>query len=139
MNFEPDTKVDLMRYGKWEGPFIVTSRTGRTPEHLVLRNPENGVLFEEHVDELSIGYQIRPHTEPERPRACLRCMNTTVNGTAVSRTDNKTKLCTQCETAEALEDMSGRLMPQEDWVYAKMSKAYGIEPVGLTLNKENKQ
>lgn len=66
MIFEDGTQVDLMRYGQWEGPFIVTSRVGRTPEHLVLRNPENGVLFEEHVDQYSVGYQIRPHREKRR-------------------------------------------------------------------------
>lgn len=63
LHFEPGTQVDLMRYGQWEGPFTVTSRVGRTPEHLVLLNPENGVLFEEHADEHSLGYQIRPHLE----------------------------------------------------------------------------
>lgn len=59
LKFEPGTQVDLMRGGQWEGPFIVTDKVGRTPEHLVLRNPENGVLFEEHVDDYSLGYQIR--------------------------------------------------------------------------------
>jgi hypothetical protein len=63
MHFEPGTKVDLMRYGSWEGPFVVTDLVGRTPEHLVLRNPANGVLFEEHVDEYSVGYQIRIREE----------------------------------------------------------------------------
>lgn len=48
--FPVGSDVDLVRYGKWEGPFTVTDKEGRTPEHLVLRNPENGVLFEEHVD-----------------------------------------------------------------------------------------
>jgi hypothetical protein len=67
MSFEPGTKVELMRYGQWEGkPYTVTSHAGRTPEHLVLLNPENGVLFEEHVDEYSIGHQIRPYQE-EKP------------------------------------------------------------------------
>jgi len=61
MKFEPGTEVELVRYGQWEGPFIVTDRVGRTPDHLVLRNPENGVLFEEYVDEHSLGYQIRPN------------------------------------------------------------------------------
>ena len=69
----------------------------------------------------------------ERARACLRCMETTADPFAVSRTDNQTKLCTKCEQAEAIEDHLGQLMPQEDWVYARMSKDYGIEPVGLTL------
>jgi len=55
----PGTKVLLMRGGQWEGPFIVQSGEGRTPEHLILRNPANGVLFEEYVDEYSVGYQIR--------------------------------------------------------------------------------
>jgi hypothetical protein len=53
-------------------------------------------------------------------------MNTTVNGTAVSRTDNTTKLCTDCERAEAIEDYQGILMPKEDWVYTRMAKDYGL-------------
>ena len=73
---------------------------------------------------------------PERPRTCLRCMRREVNGTATSRTDNKTPLCTPCEQAESIEDMQGVLMPQEDWLYAKMSRHHGIEPVGLTLPKK---
>lgn len=59
---EVGTKVELMRHGQWEGkPYTVTSHVGRTAEHLVLLNPANGVLFEEHVDEYAIGYQIRPY------------------------------------------------------------------------------
>lgn len=56
MNYEPGTKVELMRYGQWEGPFIVTDKVGRTPDHLVLLNPANGVLFEEYNDP----YNVRP-------------------------------------------------------------------------------
>jgi hypothetical protein len=59
MHFKPGDKVELMRSGEWEGPFVVTDKVGRTPEHLVLLNPANGVLFEEYVDEYSVGYQIR--------------------------------------------------------------------------------
>lgn len=80
-----------------------------------------------------------PDTEAPRPRACLRCMNTTVNGTAVSRTDNKTKLCSDCELAEAIEDMNGQLTPQENWAYARMSAHYGIEPVGLSITNKKEQ
>jgi hypothetical protein len=49
-HFPVGTDVELMRYGKWEGPFTVTDKEGRTPEHLVLLNPANGVLFEEYND-----------------------------------------------------------------------------------------
>lgn len=131
-SFEPGTQVQIMERGEWVGPFTVTDGKGRTPNHLVLRGRSG--LFEHYND---APHNTRPYPEQERPRACLRCMNTTVNGTAVSRTDNKTRLCSDCELAEALEDMMGKLTPQDEWVYAKMSKAYGIEPVGLTLNKEN--
>jgi hypothetical protein len=55
-----------------------------------------------------------------RQRACHRCMSATVNGTATSRVDNTTPLCTNCEQAEAIEDMLGQLMPKEQWVYSRM-------------------
>lgn len=74
--------------------------------------------------------------EPAKPRTCLRCMRRETNGTATSRTDNATPLCTPCEQAESIEDMHGVLMPQEDWIYAKMSRHYGIEPAGLTLPRK---
>lgn len=58
---------------------------------------------------------------------CHRCMRHEVNGTATSRTDNTTKICTVCEQTEAIEDMWGTLMPKEDWVWTKMCKHYGVE------------
>lgn len=46
----PGAQVEYMQYGEWTGPFSVTGNTGRTPDHLVLRNPANGVLFEVYND-----------------------------------------------------------------------------------------
>lgn len=52
-------KVQLMRRGEWDPEvFTVTDRVGRTPDHIVLRT-SSGNLFEEYVDEYSLGYQIR--------------------------------------------------------------------------------
>lgn len=50
MKFEPGTQVEIMMYGEWVGPYIVTDKVGRTPDHLVLLNPKNGVLFEQYAD-----------------------------------------------------------------------------------------
>jgi hypothetical protein len=63
----------------------------------------------------------------ERIRMCHRCMRHEVNGTATSRVDNSTPLCTLCEQTEAFEDMLGVLMPKEDWAFTKMCKHYGVE------------
>jgi ribosomal protein S27AE len=35
---------------------------------------------------------------------------------ALSRTDNKTEICSECGTIEALEDNFGSLAPQSEWV-----------------------
>lgn len=48
--FPAGTEVEIMEYGEWIGPFTVTAHTGRTPDHLVLLNPKNGVLFESYND-----------------------------------------------------------------------------------------
>jgi hypothetical protein len=50
MTFEPGAQVMILERGEWVGPFTVTGEQGRTPDHLVLRNPANGVLFEEYND-----------------------------------------------------------------------------------------
>lgn len=57
---------------------------------------------------------------------CHRCMRREVNGTATSRVDNTTPLCTVCEQTEAYEDMYGVLMPKEDWAYARLCRQYGV-------------
>jgi hypothetical protein len=49
-------------------------------------------------------------------------MRREVNGTAISRVDNSTPLCTVCEQTEAFEDMLGVLMPKEDWIFTQMCK-----------------
>lgn len=72
MNFEPGTQVELMRYGQWEGPYTVTSQVGRTPDHLVLLNPKNGVLFEEYND---APYNVRPYQEAKVQVPC-QCEHT---------------------------------------------------------------
>ena len=38
---------------------------------------------------------------------------------AVSRTDNKTKVCNLCGMAEAVEVAYGRLLPKEHWSNGK--------------------
>jgi hypothetical protein len=53
-------------------------------------------------------------------------MEATVDGTATSRVDNTTPLCTKCEQAEAIEDYQGILMPKSEWVYTRMCKDFGI-------------
>lgn len=63
----------------------------------------------------------------ERIKMCHRCMRREVNGTARSRVDNTTLLCTVCEQTEAFEDMLGVLMPMESWVFVQMCKHYGVE------------
>jgi glyoxylase-like metal-dependent hydrolase (beta-lactamase superfamily II) len=50
MIFEPGTKVEILERGEWVGPFTVMAMTGRTPDHLVLLNPKNGVFFEHYND-----------------------------------------------------------------------------------------
>jgi len=55
----PGTRVQLMRGGSWDPEvFTVTDHVGRTPDHIVLRT-SRGDLFEEYVDEYSVGNQIR--------------------------------------------------------------------------------
>jgi hypothetical protein len=71
--------------------------------------------------------------------ACHRCMNTTVNGTAKSRTDNTTLLCTDCEVAEAIEDYQGILMPKEDWVWTRMCRTFGLASEFPPREQEQKQ
>lgn len=63
----------------------------------------------------------------ERIQMCKRCFRREVNGTATSRLDSTSPLCTVCEQTEAYEDMLGVLMPMEDWVYFKMLKHYGVK------------
>ena len=38
---------------------------------------------------------------------------------ALSRVDNKTEICSDCGTDEAIESMRGKLSPKNRWVYAK--------------------
>lgn len=49
-------QVEILIEGKWVGPFTVTGRTGRTPDHLVLAG-EHG-LFEHYND---APYNTRPY------------------------------------------------------------------------------
>lgn len=56
-------------------------------------------------------------------------MRREANGTARSRVDNSTPLCTVCEQTEAFEDLLGVLMPKEGWVFSQMCKQFGIKEV----------
>jgi hypothetical protein len=46
----PGDHVEIRVAGSWDGPHTVTAQTGRTPDHLVLINNSNGVLFEHYAD-----------------------------------------------------------------------------------------
>ncbi len=59
-------------------------------------------------------------------RACRRCMNTTADGFATSRLDNKTPLCTGCAQDEAMEDFLGEILPMDQWAYAHMLAHFGL-------------
>ena len=54
-------------------------------------------------------------------------MSALVEGTATSRLDSKTPLCTECERAEAIEDLTGQILPKDQWVYNRMARTYGLE------------
>ena len=60
----PGDHVRIMVGGVLVGPYTVSDKPGRTPDHLVLRNPANGVLFEHYWDP----YNTYPpaDTPPER-------------------------------------------------------------------------
>lgn len=56
---------------------------------------------------------------------CPRCLGGIPNDThrglyvgALSRTDNKTMICSSCGTHEALEDFTGTRTTQENWAIA---------------------
>jgi ribosomal protein S27AE len=61
-----------------------------------------------------------------RPHTCPRCGEGIPNNLdrgrypgALSRTDNKTEICSECGTQEALEDWVGSLMPRAEWLITK--------------------
>lgn len=45
----PGTRVEILERGSWVGPFTVTDKPGRTPDHLVLSNG-SWVVFEHYAD-----------------------------------------------------------------------------------------
>lgn len=48
------------------------------------------------------------HAEKVQPKMCPRCHQPIGEYPALSRRDNKTKICSQCGTLEALEDWNNR-------------------------------
>lgn len=52
---EAGSKVEILERGEWIGPFKVSARQGRTPEHIVLEGPNGG--FELYAD---YPFNIRP-------------------------------------------------------------------------------
>jgi hypothetical protein len=42
MGFKAGDKVEILERGEWIGPFKVSSKAGRTPEHVVLEGPNGG-------------------------------------------------------------------------------------------------
>jgi hypothetical protein len=55
MDFKAGTKVEILERGEWIGPFTVTEREGRTPDHLVLLGTSG--LFEHYND---APFNVRP-------------------------------------------------------------------------------
>lgn len=47
--FKAGDKIEILDRGEWIGPFIVTNKVGRTPDHLVCTGPF-GVIFEQYND-----------------------------------------------------------------------------------------
>lgn len=47
--FTKGQQVEILDRGEWIGPFTVTNKVGRTPDHLVLEGPF-GFLFEQYND-----------------------------------------------------------------------------------------
>ena len=70
-------RVEILIEGKWVGPFTVTTRTGRTPDHIVLQG-EHG-LFEHYND---APYNTRPYA-PAAP-AYVRWLVTLKRGGTVT-------------------------------------------------------
>lgn len=48
------------------------------------------------------------------PWECPRCGKTTVDYPALSRTDNKTNICSQCGTDEAMENWARYIQSQKE-------------------------
>jgi len=48
MEIQPGDRVEILERGEWIGPFKVSNKAGRTPEHVVLEGPNGG--FELYAD-----------------------------------------------------------------------------------------
>jgi len=63
-------------------------------------------------------------TKTLEPHTCPRCLGGIPNNEqrgqyigALSRTDNKTEICSDCGTAEAMEDyLASKVRPQNTWL-----------------------
>lgn len=53
------------------------------------------------------------NNEKKEVKTCPRCKKTYIGYPAISRRDNKTEICSECGTAEALEDFSNYVKGQE--------------------------
>lgn len=52
---------------------------------------------------------------------------------ALSRTDNKTEICSGCGVTEAIEDWHGQLSPQKDWEYPRSQRSTVAEETARTV------
>ena len=57
--------------------------------------------------------QKRTQKKENELKTCPRCKKTYTGYPAISRKDNKTEICSECGTAEALEDFNNYLKGQE--------------------------
>lgn len=48
-------------------------------------------------------------------KVCPRCSRAFEKMGGLSRWDNKTEICTECEQDEAMEDMFGQMTPMNVW------------------------
>lgn len=52
------TQVELLERGRWTRAYDVVALSGRTPQHMVLRNPANGETFDHYWDELGASNRV---------------------------------------------------------------------------------
>lgn len=62
---------------------------------------------------------MRPHTCPRCGGGIPNDLDRGVYPGAISRTDNKTEICSGCGVDEAMEDYMGSLMPRAEWLVTK--------------------
>jgi len=68
----------------------------------------------------------------QTPFKCPRCGDISKIPPALSRTDNKTRICSDCGRFEALEQFVNALTPQTDWVANNFNADFPLLPYADT-------